>query len=47
MTAEWLSHDDGLVPLLIEGEVDEISYVEGGENAIRDSPAKRVYMVGW
>ena len=31
MTAEWLSDDDGPMPLAIVGEVDEISYMEGGE----------------
>ena len=29
MTAEWLSDDDGPVPLAIVGEADEISYREG------------------
>ena len=33
MTAEWLSNDDGPMPLAIVGEADEISYMEGGENA--------------
>ena len=42
MTAEWLSDDDGPVPLAIVGEADEISYREGGENATQDSPAMRV-----
>jgi hypothetical protein len=43
MTAEWLSDDDGPVPLAIVGEADEISYREGG-NATLDSPAVRVYI---
>ena len=43
MTAEWLSDDDGPVPLAIVGEADEISYREGGENATQDSPAVRVF----
>jgi hypothetical protein len=46
MTAEWLSDDDGPVPLVIVGEADEISYREGGENAMQDSPAVRVYIAG-
>ena len=46
MTAEWLSDDNGLVPLAIVGEVDELSYREGGENATQDSPAVRVYIAG-
>ena len=46
MTAEWLSENNGLVPLAIVGEADEISYREGGENATRDSPAVRVYIAG-
>ena len=46
MTAEWLSNHDGLVPLAIVGEVDEISYKEGGENAMQESPAVRVYIAG-
>ena len=37
MTAEWLSDDDGPVPLANVGEADEISYRDGGENATRDS----------
>ena len=45
MMVEWLS-DDGPVPLAIVGEADEISYREGGENATRDSPTMRVYIVG-
>ena len=44
MTAEWLSDDDGPVPLAIVGEADEISYREGGENATQDSPTVRVYI---
>ena len=28
------------------GEADEISYREGGENAMHDSPAVRVYIAG-
>jgi hypothetical protein len=47
MTAEWLSDDDGPVPLAIVGEADELSYREGGENATQDSRAVRVYIVGW
>ena len=47
MMAEWLSDDDGPVPLPIVGEAEEISYMEGGENATQDSPAMRVYIVGW
>ena len=46
MTAEWLSNDDGSVPLVIMGEADEISYREGGENAMQDSPAVRVFIAG-
>ena len=46
MMAEWLSNDDGLVPLAIVGEANEISYTKGGENATRDSPAVRVYIAG-
>ena len=46
MTAEWLNNDDGLVTLAIVGEADEISYREGGENAMQDSPAVRVYIAG-
>ena len=46
MTAEWLSDDDGPVPLPIVGEADEISYRGGGENATRDSPAVRVFIAG-
>ena len=47
MTAEWISGDDGPVRLAIMGELDEISYREGGENATQDSPDVRVYIVGW
>ena len=47
MTAEWLSDDDGPVPLAIVGEADEITYREGGENVTQDSPTARVYIVGW
>ena len=47
MRAEWLSDDDGPVPLVIVAEADEISYREGGENMIQDSLAVRVYIVGW
>ena len=47
MTAEWLSNDDGPVPLVIVGEADEINYSEGGENATQDSPAMRVFIAGW
>ena len=46
MTAEWLSDDDGPVPLAIVGEADEISYREGGENATQDLPAVRVFIAG-
>ena len=46
MTAEWLSDNDRPVPLAMVGEADEISYMEGGENATLDSPAVRVYIVG-
>ena len=46
MTAEWLSDDDGPVPLAIVGEADEISYREGGENATQDSPPVRVFIAG-
>ena len=47
MMAEWLSDDDGPVTLAIVREADEISYREGGENAMQDSSAMRVYIVGW
>ena len=43
MTAEWLSDDDGPVPLAIVGEVDEISYRDGGENATQDSGREGFY----
>ena len=46
MTTEWLSDHDGPVPLAIMVEEDEISYREGGENAMQDSPAMRVYIAG-
>ena len=46
MMAEWLSDDDGPVPLAIVGEADEISYTEGGENVTQDSPAVRVFIAG-
>ena len=46
MTVEWLSDDDGPVPLTIMGEVDEISYREWWENSTQDSPAMRVYIEG-
>ena len=46
MTAEWLSDDDGLVPLAIVGEADQINYREGGENATQDSPAMSVFIAG-
>ena len=46
MTAEWLSDDDGPVPLENVGEADEISYRDGGENAMQDSPAVRVFIAG-
>ena len=44
MTAEWLSDDDGPVPLAIVGQANEISYREGGENMAQDSPAVRVFI---
>ena len=47
MTVEWLSDNDGPVPLAIVGEADEISYREGGENATQESPVVRVYIAGW
>ena len=46
MTAEWLSDDDGPVPLASVGEANEISYRDGGENATQDSPAVRVFIAG-
>ena len=46
MTTEWLSDDDGPVPLPNVGEADEISYRDGGENATQDSPAVRVFIAG-
>ena len=44
MTAEWLSDDNGPVPLANGGEADDISYMDGGENAMQDSPAVRVFI---
>ena len=46
MMAEWLSDDDGTVPVAILGEADEISYREGGENATQDSLAVRLFIAG-
>ena len=46
MMVEWLSDDDGPVPLAIVGEADEICYREGWENATQDSPAVNVYIAG-
>ena len=46
MTAEWLSDDNGPVPLAIVGEADEISYREGGENVTHDSPTVMVFIAG-
>ena len=46
MMAEWLSNDNGPVPLAIVGEADKISYREGGENATHDSLAVRVFIAG-
>ena len=46
MTAEWLSDNDGPMPLVIVGEADEISYRKGGENVMQDSPAVRVFIAG-
>ena len=46
MPAEWLSDEDGPVPLAIVGEADEISYREGGENVTQDSPTVRVFIAG-
>ena len=43
MTAEWLSDDDGTVPLAIVGEADGISY---RGDATQDSPSVRVYIAG-
>ena len=45
MTAEWLSDDDGPVPLAIVGEADEITNREGG-NVTQDAPAVRVFIAG-
>ena len=44
MTAEWLSDNDGPVPLAIVGEADEISYRDGGEDPTQDSPAVSVFI---
>ena len=46
MTAEWLSDNDGPVPLANVGEADEISYRDGGENATQDSSDLRVFIAG-
>ena len=46
MTVEWLSDDDGPVPLANVEEVDEISYRDGGENVTQDSSAVRVFIAG-
>ena len=46
MMAECLSDGDGPVPLAIVGEADEITYMEGGENAMQDSSAMRVFIAG-
>ena len=46
MTAEWLSDDDGPVPLPMLGKADEISYREGGENATQDSLDVRIFIAG-
>ena len=46
MTAEWLSDDVGPVPLPIVEEANEISYREGGENAMQDSLEMMVYIAG-
>ena len=46
MTVEWLSDDDGPVPLAIVGEADKISYRKGAENAMQDSPTVRVFIAG-
>ena len=43
---EWLSNSNGPVPLANVGEVDDISYRDGGENATQDSPAVRVFIAG-
>ena len=43
MTAEWLSDDDGPVPLVIVGEADEISY---RGDAMQDLPPVRVFKAG-
>ena len=44
MMAESLRDDDGTVPLAFLGEADEISYKDGGENAMQDSSAVRVFI---
>jgi len=46
MTAEWLSDDDGPVPLANVVEADEVSYRDGGQNATQDSVAVRVFIAG-
>ena len=46
MTAEWLSDNDGPVPLANVGEAEKISYRDGGKNATQDSPAVRVFIAG-
>ena len=46
MMAEWLSDDDGPVPLAIVIEVDEISYMDGGKNATQDSLSVRFFLAG-
>ena len=46
MMAEWLSDDEGPVPLAIVGEGNEIRYIEGGKDATHDSPAVRVFIAG-
>ena len=46
MMVEWLSDNDGPVLLVTVGEADEISYMEGGENATQDSPAVRIFIAG-
>ena len=46
MTAEWLSDDNGLVPLAIVREADEISYREGAEKCDAGIAGRRVYITG-
>ena len=46
MTAAWLSDDDGPVPFANVGEAYEMSYMDGGENGMLDSPAVRVFIAG-